>query len=60
MRADVEAAPGQHASEKHEVHQVLPSGRSVSPVNLDEKRLSISSTAAAQKILAHSHDADEA
>lgn len=56
---DVEAPPV-HGDEKHEVHQILPSGRSVSPVNLDEKRMSISSTKAAQKILAHSHDADEA
>jgi len=60
MTADVEASPGQHVDEKHEVHQVLPSGRSVSPVDLNENRLSISSTSAAQKILAHSHDADEA
>lgn len=56
---DVEAVPIQ-GDEKHEVHQILPSGRSVSPVNLDEKRMSISSTTAAKKILAHSHDADEA
>ena len=43
-----------------EKHQTLPDGRAPSPVNIDEKRHSASSTAAAQKILAHSHDADEA
>lgn len=36
----------------------LPGGRSVSPI--DEKRASVSATAAAQKILAHSKDADDA
>lgn len=46
-----------HEGEKH---HSLPDGRAPSPVNLDEKRHSASSTAAAQKILAHSHDADEA
>lgn len=38
----------------------LPAARSTSPVNLDNKRLSEGSTAAAKNILAHSHDADEA
>src|SRR5689334_23246367 len=34
--------------------QVLPSGRTVSPVRVPEKRVSVSSA----KILKHSHDAD--
>ncbi|EXJ88440.1 hypothetical protein A1O1_05370 [Capronia coronata CBS 617.96] len=38
----------------------LPGGRTVSPVNLDEKRASLASTRVGQKILAHSNDADEA
>ncbi len=40
--------------------QNLPGRRSVSPVDMGEKRGSLSATAAAQKILAHSNDADEA
>ncbi|EHY59653.1 Allantoate permease [Exophiala dermatitidis] len=40
--------------------QTLPGGRAVSPVNLEGQRASISSTKAAQKIIAHSNDADEA
>ncbi|KIW22988.1 uncharacterized protein PV07_11224 [Cladophialophora immunda] len=38
----------------------LPGGRSVSPVNIEERRASVSSAAAAKKILEHSNDADEA
>lgn len=48
------------ADEKSMPIQTLPGGRSVSPVNLDEKRASVSSARAVQKILAHSNDADEA
>lgn len=38
----------------------LPGGRSVSPVDLAEKRGSVSAAQAAKKILDHSNDADEA
>ena len=54
--ADVES------NEKHDgtVHTTLPGGREVSPVDMSMKRGSISSSKAAQKVLDHSHDADEA
>jgi MFS transporter, ACS family, allantoate permease len=52
--ADVEA------NEKSvDIHN-LPGGRSVSPVDMTEKRGSVSAAKAAQKILDHSQDADEA
>lgn len=38
----------------------LPGQRSVSPVDLAEKRTSVSAAQAAKKILDHSNDADEA
>ena len=44
--------------EKYQVSQTLPSGRSVSPVNMAEQRRK--SSAVAAKIMEHSHDADEA
>jgi ACS family allantoate permease-like MFS transporter len=47
-------------NEKSVEIQNLPGRRSVSPVDISEKRASISSTQAAKKILEHSNDADEA
>jgi len=52
--ADVEAN-----EKSHDIHN-LPGERSVSPVDMTEKRASVSSTRAAKKILEHSNDADEA
>ena len=48
--------------EKHalDTGQHVSSGRAPSPVDLSEKRGSIASTKEGRRILAHSHDADEA
>ena len=56
----VEVIADVEANEKSVDTHNLPGHRSVSPVDLSNNRASVSSTKAAQKILKHSSDADEA
>jgi ACS family allantoate permease-like MFS transporter len=58
--ADIEADASPISAGEDEKHIKLRDGRSVSPVDLSEKRGSLDATNAAKKILAHSSDADEA